>query len=125
MCFPLRALDSIVSFGWQRRRSLQKIFCETQNGCTALILAVLKGRADCVRVLVEAGADKDATDNVCYNACALFLQACMRAMMFPSPCGASFYCCRRHYEATITVFNIGHPSFVLRLQTAWNDCARP
>lgn len=50
-----------------------------QNGCTALTLAVLKGHADCVRVLVEAGADKDATDNVCDNTCKFPCVVCLYA----------------------------------------------
>ena len=39
----------------------------TQRGhlSTALIHAAGNGRTDCVRVLVEAGANKEATDAVC------------------------------------------------------------
>ncbi len=36
----------------------------TQRGRTALIRAALAGRADCVRVLLEGGANKDAQDVV-------------------------------------------------------------
>jgi ankyrin repeat protein len=35
-----------------------------QDGSSALIIAVLKDRIECVRLLLESGADKDATDNV-------------------------------------------------------------
>ena len=35
-----------------------------QNESTALILAAEKGRVDCVRLLLEAGADKNAQDRV-------------------------------------------------------------
>jgi ankyrin repeat protein len=39
----------------------------TQGGDTALMLASKMGHIDCVRVLLEAGADKDAEDNVRYT----------------------------------------------------------
>ena len=35
-----------------------------QGGWTALILAARWGRTDCVQLLLDAGADKNATDNV-------------------------------------------------------------
>jgi hypothetical protein len=35
-----------------------------QSGNTALILAGYKGHADCARLLLDAGADKNAVDNV-------------------------------------------------------------
>ena len=35
-----------------------------QNGSTALIGAAADGHADCARLLLDAGADKNATDNV-------------------------------------------------------------
>ena len=39
--------------------------CNTwQLGWTALMHAASKGRADCVRLLIDAGADKEAKDNV-------------------------------------------------------------
>jgi ankyrin repeat protein len=37
---------------------------ESQNGSTALHHAAEVGDADCVRMLIDAGADKDATDDV-------------------------------------------------------------
>ncbi len=37
---------------------------DTQNGFTALTRAVHWGHADCVRLLIDAGADKEARDNV-------------------------------------------------------------
>jgi hypothetical protein len=36
----------------------------TQNGETALLHATIFGHADCVRLLIDAGADKDAKDMV-------------------------------------------------------------
>ena len=36
----------------------------TQGGRTALIRSAINGVADCVRVLVESGANKDVMDNV-------------------------------------------------------------
>jgi hypothetical protein len=35
-----------------------------QNGWTALICAATNGHADCVRLLLDAGADKEAKDSV-------------------------------------------------------------
>ncbi len=37
---------------------------QSQYGYTALIRAAKHGRAECVRLLLEAGADKDAMTNV-------------------------------------------------------------
>jgi ankyrin repeat protein len=39
--------------------------CQTQDGFTALIGAAYRGRMKCVRLLLDAGADKDAQNNVC------------------------------------------------------------
>jgi ankyrin repeat protein len=36
----------------------------SQGGWTALILAAWNGHADCVRLLIDAGAGKDARNNV-------------------------------------------------------------
>ncbi len=40
--------------------------CEShsQGGYTALMYAAYSGHVDCVRLLIDAGADKDATTNV-------------------------------------------------------------
>ncbi len=35
-----------------------------QNGRTALFYAAIKGHAECVRLLLDAGADKEAKNNV-------------------------------------------------------------
>jgi anti-sigma regulatory factor (Ser/Thr protein kinase) len=35
-----------------------------QNGNTALIVAAEEGRADCLRLLMDSGADVEASDNV-------------------------------------------------------------
>jgi ankyrin repeat protein len=35
-----------------------------QNGNTALIVAAEEGRADCLRLLLDSGADIEASDNV-------------------------------------------------------------
>ncbi len=39
-------------------------FAGTQNEFTVVINAVMYGRADCARLLLDAGADKEATDRV-------------------------------------------------------------
>ena len=52
----------------------QYIF-SSQTGSTALIQAAERGRADCVRLLLDAGADKNAHDKVRRQCCALL---CMR-----------------------------------------------
>jgi ankyrin repeat protein len=36
----------------------------SQSERTALIFAASRGHVDCVRLLIDAGADKDAKDNV-------------------------------------------------------------
>ena len=37
----------------------------SQDGWTALILAAANGKEGCVKLLLDAGADKEAKDNVC------------------------------------------------------------
>lgn len=49
---------------FDRRRSVAVHIFKTQHGYSALIFAALKGDADSVRLLLEAGADKEATDDV-------------------------------------------------------------
>ncbi len=44
-----------------------------QEGGTALMLATEKGHTDCVRLLVDGGADTDVQDQVC---CASLLVHC-------------------------------------------------
>ncbi len=43
--------------------------CRLQFGDTALIHAARRGCIECVRVLVELGADKEARNNVCDLIC--------------------------------------------------------
>jgi hypothetical protein len=38
--------------------------CQTQDGSAALALAAANGFTDCVRLLLEVGADKEARDSV-------------------------------------------------------------
>ncbi len=42
--------------------------CDAQFGNTALIRAAGNSHADCVRLLLDAGADKEAIDNVSVDA---------------------------------------------------------
>jgi hypothetical protein len=37
---------------------------DSQNGNTALMWVAARGLADCMRLLIDAGADKEAKDNV-------------------------------------------------------------
>ena len=48
---------------------------DSQYGDTALICAAYWGRAECVRLLIDAGADKDATNNVRIGRCQCFGEA--------------------------------------------------
>ncbi len=53
-----------------------------QSGCNALIVAVLLGNSDCARLLLEAGAEKDATVRDMYIRAVfnrICLSACVRA----------------------------------------------
>ncbi len=38
--------------------------CTLQSGLTALIVAARNGHVECARLLLDAGADKEAADNV-------------------------------------------------------------
>jgi hypothetical protein len=53
--------DAMVRGG---RRSRYMSLCQVQYGWTTLIYAAIRDRADCVRLLINAGADKDAKDMV-------------------------------------------------------------
>jgi ankyrin repeat protein len=50
---------------------------DSQNGSrsTALMLAAHNGRADCVRLLIDAGADKNARNNVRGGRCFVKVQS--------------------------------------------------
>ena len=48
---------------WRRSGRIAFI-CQTQNESTALIVAAERGYTECVRLLVEGGADTGAKDNV-------------------------------------------------------------
>ena len=50
--------------GRRRRRRHNGTNTHTQDGVTALMYAVSHGRADCVRLLLDAGADTNAKDKV-------------------------------------------------------------
>jgi hypothetical protein len=50
------------------------LHAETQDGFSALICAAQNGHSDCVRLLVEVGADKEAKKNVSYAACFISLE---------------------------------------------------
>ncbi len=56
-----------------------------QRGRTALIWAATEGKADCVRLLLDAGADKEATDEVRVDRRLSLFQACF---------GLKYYCIR-------------------------------
>ena len=46
----------VVGIGWNT--------VHAQDGSTALLLAAWMGHSDCVRLLLDAGADKETTDKV-------------------------------------------------------------
>ena len=50
--------------------------CPIQFGCTAVIWAAREAHADCVRILVEAGANSDAVDLVCHMICICMYRLC-------------------------------------------------
>ena len=55
---------------------------ELQNGSTALHHAAEVGDAECVRMLIDAGADKDATDDVRRSSLLLWSAACIHSCHF-------------------------------------------
>ncbi len=71
-----------------------------QNGYTALIEAAHKGHADCVRLLIDAGADKDAKDEVRVGRC-LAGGASVIRFFFPH---CIFRPCYFSYSPAFTVF---------------------
>ena len=46
------------------QQTLYKCLCQTQDGETALICAAAKGRAACLRLLLDSGAELEARSNV-------------------------------------------------------------
>ncbi len=70
-----------------------------QDGYTALIWAAHNGRADCVRLLLDAGAEKNATNNVRATAGV----ACIGAVVEMDWCakGHLHFCFRFCYIFTI------------------------
>jgi hypothetical protein len=42
---------------------------DPQYECTALMRAAEKGHVDCARLLIDAGADKEAKNKVCVGRC--------------------------------------------------------
>ena len=52
------------------------VYCGAQDGDTAMIRASVNGCTDCVRLLVDAGADKDAKNHVRVHCCIASLQCC-------------------------------------------------
>jgi hypothetical protein len=48
----------------------------SQDGSTALMRAVDDGHAECVRLLIDAGADKDAMNMVRVSRCSLSFHIC-------------------------------------------------
>jgi ankyrin repeat protein len=53
---------------------------DSQGGYTALMWAAGNGHADCVRLLIDAGADKEAKDHVRVGRC--FVEAPSRLFLF-------------------------------------------
>ena len=54
-----------MSVDWRsQRRHMWHARAHAQDGATALMLAAGNGRVDCVRLLLDAGADTNATTNV-------------------------------------------------------------
>jgi hypothetical protein len=46
-----------------------RVFVHVQFGWTVLMRATANGQVDCARMLLDAGADKDATSNVRVGRC--------------------------------------------------------
>ena len=52
-------------------RSVKHALCQIEP--TALIAASINGRADCVRLLLDAGADQNAKNLVCISLCGAYV----------------------------------------------------
>ena len=64
---------------------------DMQEGYTALLRAAAYGREDCVQLLIDAGADKNAKDNVCFATVSLPPKFLVNVFMLVcSWCDASF-----------------------------------
>jgi hypothetical protein len=87
------------------------------DGCTALTLAAMNGKADCVRLLIDAGADKEAKNGVRANAarrvCGLGICFSFSFLVFGF--GGNFFC-------KIAQFANRNSSFYMLMSTI-NDSA--
>jgi ankyrin repeat protein len=52
----------------------------SQDGETALMCAAAEGHTDCARLLIDAGADKEAKNKVCTAVVAVFFFQCSRVI---------------------------------------------
>ena len=63
-CFHLRGGEAAGRLNGGGHKWARWAVVRAQDGYTALIFAAMHGRADCVRLLLDAGADKDAKNEV-------------------------------------------------------------
>jgi ankyrin repeat protein len=103
-----------------------------QDAWTALMCAAAHDRADCVRLLIEAGADKDIRNNVCVDGRLLVLISPAPALSFifintyflslshqPRSAHCSLLSCKRvwFYLLNIQILFISHqvsfPTFIV------------
>jgi hypothetical protein len=71
---------------------------DAQSGCSALICAATMGRADCVRLLIDAGANKDIMNNVRIGRCSM-----ERILVSLSCCFFHFLCQRELWTLTYSL----------------------
>ena len=83
MCF-LRAMAAALLCGGGES--------DSQNGWTALMRAAEHGRADCVRLLIDSGADKDAKDNVRRRFSLLTAFSQVFFFIYRTVCGTFSFC---------------------------------
>jgi hypothetical protein len=65
---------------WRNRAS--DLHVEAQDGSTPLMVTAQNGQTDCMRLLMEAGASKDAVDRVRFAMC-LTVRECLRLFTMP------------------------------------------
>ncbi len=63
-CWRLRVWLALDDGGGWAAIAANFVVGEAQDGSTALVLAAWHGYTECVRLLLESGADKEATDDV-------------------------------------------------------------
>ncbi len=94
---------------------------DSQSGSTALFLASDAGHTECVRLLIDAGADKEAKDQVligyCFARARISIVFCF--IQFPTSLSLSFKSCLGFVATLLSTHNFSLVLFLLSFLFQW------